>query len=145
MEVALIGTISNLTQKFLMSSIQTSFSIAQNFVSTHHEQINELMSETDLISKLEIIQALMHDIQDRYPDHKSSSIEKSLQNLGVVVETISSILNQIEEKIQRHQQKYFCSWRSLNYEKLMIELKKNIRLLDIRFGMFLEVIKVSNK
>lgn len=143
MEVALIGTITNLTQKVLLTSIQTSFSIAQNFVSSHHEQINEVLLETDLISKLEIVQALMHDTQDRYNDDRSTSIQKSLQNLGVIVENISLILKQIEEKIQRHKLKYFSSWRSLNYEKLMNELKKNIKLLDIRYHMFLGVLQVK--
>lgn len=147
MEIALLGTITNLTQKFLISSIQTSFSIVQNFVSCHHEQINEVLTETDLISKLEIIQSLMQDIQSESSSivDQRSSIQKSLHNLGVAVESISGLLKNIDEKIQRHQAKYFSSWRTLQYEKQMVELKKWIKLLDIRYHMFLEVLKVAQK
>ena len=143
MEVALIGTITNMAQKVLMTSIQTSFQLVQNFVSTHHTPINELLHETDLLSKLEIIQALIHDIQDHSHDLWTST-QKSLTNLSQIVEQILSQLKLIDEKIKRHQLKYFASWRTLNYEKQINELKNNIKLLDIRYAMFLEILKVAS-
>lgn len=143
MEVALIGTITNVAQKVLLTSIQTSFQLVQNFISTHHSQINEVLNETDLLSKLEIIQALIQDIQDHNHDIWNST-QKALTNLSQVVKQILTQLTLIDEKIKRHQAKYFASYRTLNYEKQISELKNNIRLLDLRYGMFLEILKVSS-
>jgi hypothetical protein len=143
MEVALIGTISNVAQKVLLTSIQTSFQLVQSFISTHHSQINEVLNETDLLSKLEIIQALIQDIQD-HNHHLWSSTNKALTNVSQIVEQILSLLTSIDEKIKRHQAKYFASYRTLNYEKQIVELKNNIRLLDLRYGMFLEILKVAS-
>lgn len=145
MELAVIGTLTNLSQKVITQTIQTSFGLVKNFVSTHHEQINEVLEETDLLSKLEVIQALIHDIQD-HPSTKDiwTCTQKSLIHLSIIVEKISLLLKQIDEKIQRHQQKYFSSWRALNYEKLILELKSNIRLLDMRYLVFLDILKVTS-
>jgi len=144
MEVALIGTITNVAQKVLLTSIHTSFQLVQNFISTHHSQINEVLNETDLLSKLEIIQALIQDIQQDHNHDIWNSTQKALKNLSQVVEQILTQLTLIDEKIKRHQGKYFASYRTLNYEKQISELKNNIRLLDLRYGMFLEILKVAS-
>jgi hypothetical protein len=152
MELMVLGTLSslslasNITEKLLTNTIQNSFSLIKNFVSFHHEQINEVLSEHDLISKLEIIQALMTDIEcetsneDKNPIRQS--VQKALMNLHLVVEEIVRLLENIDNKIKYHHTKYFSGWRRLNYEDEIKRLKKLIKLMDMRYQMFLEVLKV---
>lgn len=146
MELMVLGTLSslslasNITEKLLTNTIQNSFSLIKNFVSFHHEQINEVLSEHDLISKLEIIQALMTDIESETSIRQS--VQKGLTNLHLVVEEIVRLLENIDNKIKHHSTKYFSGWRRLNYEDEIKRLKKLIKLMDMRYQMFLEVLKV---
>jgi hypothetical protein len=136
---------STLTDKLLSNSIQSSFKIMKKFVSYHHSQINEMISDSDLISKLEIIQALMHDMEKKYENQQISekeSFQKSLLNLHQIVDQIEKVLQKIDDKVKYHQTKYFHGWRTLNYEKEMKQLEKMIKLLDVRYKMFLEILKV---
>jgi hypothetical protein len=52
------------------------------------------------------------------------------------------LLKKIDIIIKQHNEKYFSKWRSLNYEDDIYELKRNIKLMDIRYSMFLEILKV---
>ncbi len=136
---------SSLADKLLTNSIQSSFSIMKKFVSSHHIPINELIFEWDLVSKLEIIQALMNDIEKKYQNQQISekeSFQKSLLNLHQIVDQMEKVLQKIEDKIKFHQTKYFHGWRSLNYDKEMKQLEKMIKLLDVRYKMFLEILMV---
>jgi hypothetical protein len=153
MELMVLGTLSslslasNITEKLLTNTIQNSFTLIRNFVSFHHEQINEVLSEHDLISKLEIIQALMKDIENENETSENKmpmrqSVQKSLSNLHLVVEEIVRLLENIDNKIKYHSTKYFSGWRRLNYEDEVKRLKKSIKLMDMRYEMFLEVLKV---
>lgn len=152
MELMVLGTLSslslasNITEKLLTNTIQTSFGLIKNFVSFHHEQINEVLSEHDLIPKLEIIQALMNDIENESsPNDKNrirQSVQKSLSNLHLVVEEIVRLLENIDNKIKYHNTRYFSGWRRLDYEEEIKRLKKLIKLMDMRYQMFLEVLKV---
>ena len=143
-----LGTLSSLSipstiaDKLLNNSIQSSFRIMKKFVSSHHESINEMIVDSDLISKLEIIQALMNDLEKKYIHSERESFQKSLLNLHQIVDQIEKILEKIDSKVKNHQSKYFHHWRSLNYEKEKKQLEKMIKLLDLRYQMFLEILKV---
>ena len=148
MELAVLGTLSslslasNITEKLLTNSIQNSFNLIKKFVSFHHEQINEVLMEHDLIYKLEIIQALMTDIENDKTSLNRQSIQKSLSNLHLIVEEILRLLENIDNKIKYHKTKYLSKWRNLHYGEELKRLKKYIKLMDMRYQMFLEVLKV---
>jgi hypothetical protein len=102
---------TSMTHGFLVSAIQSSFDLFRKFVSKHHEPINDILSETDLISKLEIVQALIEDCS-RIKNSQQQSLQKSLYHLSSV-------------------------------EKHMEDLKKNIKILDMRYHMFIEIMQYT--
>jgi hypothetical protein len=140
---------TNLTHNLLSQTIHKSFSIIKKLVSSEHEQINDVLVEHDLISTLEIIQALMNDIEN--PTHSLSSenyltrqsVQRALTNLHFIVEELTQSLEKIENKIKNHKEKYFHRWRTLQYDSELLKMKKNIKLLHIRYQMLLEVLKVK--
>jgi hypothetical protein len=136
-----ISLATNLSNSLIKSSVQGSFDLIKNFVSYHHTPIKEVIDEFDLIAKLEIIEAVMKDIENEKINDKQS-ITKALDNLRLVVENIHNLLQKIDNIIKEHEQKYFSKWRSLYYENEILELKRNIRLMDLRYSMFLEILKV---
>ncbi len=136
-----ISLATNLSHTVIKSSVQSSFDLIKNFVSYHYTPIKEVIDEFDLIAKLEIIEAVMKDIENEKINDKQSII-KSLDNLRLIVENIHNLLKKIDNIIKDHEQKYFSKWRSLYYENEILELKRNIRLMDLRYNMFLEILKV---
>ena len=129
-----ISLATNLSNSLIKSSVQGSFDLIKNFVSYHHTPIKEVIDEFDLIAKLEIIEAVMKDIENEKINDKQS-ITKALDNLRLVVENIHNLLQKIDNIIKEHEQKYFSKWRSLYYENEILELKRNIRLMDLRYSM----------
>lgn len=136
-----ISLATNLSHTLIKTSVQGSFDTIKNFVSYHHTPIKEVIDEYDLIAKLEIIEAVMKDIENEKIQDKQSII-KSLDNLRLVVENIHNLLKKIDTIIKEHEQKYFSRWRSLYYENEIFELKRNIKLMDLRYSMLLEILKV---
>jgi hypothetical protein len=136
-----ISLATNLSNSLIKSSVQGSFDLIKNFVSYHHTPIKEVIDEFDLIAKLEIIEAVMKDIENEKINDKQS-ITKALDNLRLVVENIHNLLQKIDNIIKEHEQKYLSKWRTLYYENEILELKRNIRLMDLRYSMFLEILKV---
>jgi hypothetical protein len=135
-----ISLASNLSQAIIKTSIRNTFNLISNIVRYNYTQINEIINEYDLIAKLEIIEALIKDIENE--NNEKKSISKSLDNLRIVIENIHNLLKKIDIIIKQHNEKYFSKWRSLNYEDDIYELKRNIKLMDIRYSMFLEILKV---
>jgi hypothetical protein len=132
-----ISLASNLTHNIITTSIKQTISIMTNFISYHHLKINEVIDDNDLTSKLQIIQALIRDICNE--NIKKESIQLAINNLQIAVENINTNLSQIDYIINNHNQKYFAKWRYLNYDNLIYSLKRNIKLLEIRYTMLLEI------
>lgn len=133
--------VTGATTTLLTRSIQSTFETLKSFVSKHHTYINEVLVENDLNAKLEIISALMDDIETKWFKKKTISIEKSLYHLHQTVDKIHFILKAIDAKISYHKTRYFSMIRSLNYEDEIISLKKEIKVLDSRYNMFIDVIR----
>ena len=136
-----ISLATNLTNTLVISSITGSYNLIKNFATYHYIQINEVIEEYDLIAKLEIIEALIKDIEKEGISDKES-IKKALSNLHITVDNINKLLQQIDLIIKMHNNKYFSNWRSLSYDKEIYELKRLIKLMDLRYAMFLEILKV---
>jgi hypothetical protein len=136
-----ISLATNLSHNVIKTSVQSSFDLIKNFVTYHHTHIKEVIDEFDLLAKLEIIEAVMKDIENENINDKKS-VTKSLDNLRLVVENIHNLLKKIDNIIKEHEQKYFSKWRTIYYENEILELKRNIRLMDLRYNMFLEILKV---
>jgi hypothetical protein len=135
-----LSVASNLTINLISASVKYSVLIVSNFMSYHHIKINEVLDEYDLISKLQIIEAIMKDINDE--NIQKESVKLAINNVHNTIDNINKNISQIDQIINNHKQKYFSNWRYLNYDNEIYELKRNIKLLDIRYQMLLEI---SNK
>jgi hypothetical protein len=131
----------SLNEKLLTNTIQNSFHLIKSFITFHHEQINEVIMEYDLIFKLEIIQALL--TENEKDSFQKQSVQKVFFNLHSIVEEILKHLERIDQKINYHRSKYFSSWRRLDYGDEIKKLRKYIKLMDIRYQMFIELLKLE--
>jgi len=126
---------SNITYQLLQSTYQT----LKSFATKNHYQINEVVEEYDLYTRLELIESLVHEISTKEVKFQDTT-QKIIKKINEVLEQIQGILKQIQEKIDRHNQKYLASYRTLNYDASILQLKKQIQLMNQRYQMFLDVL-----
>jgi methyl-accepting chemotaxis protein len=126
---------SNLTYQLLQSTYQT----LKSFATKNHYQINEVVEEYDLYTRLELIESLVHEISTKEVKFQDTT-QKIIKKINQVLEQIQGILKQIQDKIDRHNQKYLASYRTLNYDASILQLKKQIQLMNQRYQMFLDVL-----
>jgi methyl-accepting chemotaxis protein len=126
---------SNLTYQLLQSTYQT----LKSFATKNHYQINEVVEEYDLYTRLELIESLVHEISTKEVKFQDTT-QKIIKKINEVLEQIQGILKQIQDKIDRHNQKYLASYRTLNYDASILQLKKQIQLMNQRYQMFLDVL-----
>jgi hypothetical protein len=67
-------------------------------------------------------------------DQTENPIALSLYYLKETIAAVNEDLNKIKEKVERHQTKWFNTWRTMNIEPLLDNLKQNSSLLDLRFN-----------
>jgi hypothetical protein len=65
----------------------------------------------------------------------------ALKYLKISVENIYKELNNIDYRIQRHQNKWFNSWRNLNLEPNLNVLRKETQKLDQRLEHYMKLFK----
>ena len=137
-----LSVATNITNTLVISSITGTYGLVRGFATYHYTQVNEVIEECDLTAKLEIIEALMYDVSKKDSTDKES-IKKAFNNLDIVVTDINKLLQKIDLIIKAHKDKYFSNWRTLCYDKEIYELKRLIRLMDLRYAMFLEILKIK--
>ena len=105
-----------------------------------NKYIKNTLDELDIISKLEIVEALLKQIpEDKYK--KETAIYIAFHHLHNIVEEIELQLGEIEIILQQHKEKWFSTWRGceINVDKI----KTNYIKLDKRLEMFIKLINLS--
>lgn len=155
----LIGTISAIT--IGSCSIIKSLYVYQN------PDVTKIIKELDIDRRLKLIRAVMNNIQ-RHPQKqnpKMSELEKSqiceligstidlsndpieicLISLKETIKDINNDLSIINQKIAYHNTKWFNSWRKLNIQRYLENLKTNSHLLDLRFNDLTKICSFLHK
>ncbi|MEM0354245.1 MAG: hypothetical protein QXW79_01550 [Thermoplasmata archaeon] len=96
--------------------------------------------ESQKYTKINIKDLEKSIILDMIGNH-NDPIELCLASLHEIIQRIHNNLVEINSKVTRHNKKWFSSWRTLNLNKQLDDLKTNSKLLDIRFA---DLITVSN-
>lgn len=96
--------------------------------------------ETQKYTKLNIKDLEKSIILEMMEVH-NNPIELCLASLHEIIQRIHNNLMEINSKVARHNKKWFSSWRTLNLNKQLDDLKTNSKLLDLRFA---DLIMVSN-
>ena len=146
----IIGTISSVTMGTgkLVKSIYTN----------QNPDISKIIKELDIERRLHLIQAVLNiidkesknklagvklnnlektqifEIVNSEADLENDPIELCLVYLHEIIQEIHNDLTAINKKVAYHNTKWFYTWRTLNIESLLENLKINSKLLDKRFN-----------
>jgi ATP-dependent RNA circularization protein (DNA/RNA ligase family) len=120
--------------------LQKTYEMTKSFVTQHHTHINEVVEEYDLYHRLELIGSMMKEVQKKQNFVFQETIHLTVVKINEVLQDINQVIERIAKKITDHQEKYFHTWRTLNYDKEIKKLKQLITLLNQRYQLFLNLL-----
>ena len=105
-------------------------------------KVKDELEKIDLDHTVEVIRALVseHDKNEEMKD----SVKKALLGVNEVLSKIHNELMEIKKSIEKHNGKYFSSWRSFDCKCNIKTIIRHKELLDKRYKMFLELLGIYN-
>lgn len=98
--------------------------------------LNDIIEKYDLLATLDIINLVINE-------NKISNNESMITAIKYLTDSITNInklLNQINGKINEHNNKWFSSWRSIDYKDDINNLIKLIDTMEKRYNRLIELI-----
>lgn len=107
----------------------------------YSEDVNLILSELDLGSKLQVLEELLKNLTNY--KKKNSIIDISLDHLHDMMLKIKRDINIISDKLEQHKNKWFNSYRKVNCKKELLQLKKHSRILNERLELFFKAFNLT--
>ena len=117
-------------------------SVLETALQFQHTDVHNVFVELDLEVRLAVIGSLINQITK---EQHNKPIEICLKAIHDITVDINSLSEDVEEKIQEHSEKYFNGWRSIDFDIEIGEIRKKSDLLEKRFEMLLNLLKVEPK
>lgn len=136
--ITYIGT--NILNSLIVGTLDTLYSgvsFVKNGTETNKiiDKVRKDIAKLDITIKLELVKKLMEELPE-------NDITKIIENgLVELMFKIKSVIDWIDYEINKHQQKWFSGYRSINFEDKIDELKNLITILDGRITLLLNVSK----
>jgi hypothetical protein len=104
-------------------------------------QFKQLLDDLDITIKLDIIHTFILDIHN---DTKifSDTVTKTFNYLEEILKTIEQEIENINNEIIKHNEKWFSRLRFSNCSLMLDKLIKHIKILDNRFELLIKLIKI---
>lgn len=133
----IIGTITTST-KAIGSMLTYLASSEQNGI----KDVISIIKSTDLEFTISIIEQVVKEQENKtLPD----SVKKALIGVNDILDMIHKELDNIKNAVEYHNTKYFNTWRSFSCDCNMETIKSHNELLNHRYSILIELIKINNK
>jgi len=99
----------------------------------------KMLMEYDLTSKVEIINIYINEITNNNSLFEKHSVKLAIKNVLDMLEHISIEIKVIEKKIKQHKELWFHIFRTPDYKILLLDLESNIKILNERFKLLIEI------
>ena len=99
--------------------------------------LQELEKKIDLIETVKLYDLWIKELLEKQHSRieKSNTLQEAIKGFIAVLDELHEILKNIDNKVNEHRQKWFYTWRSLNFNAEMEEIKTKKTILDNRFNM----------
>ena len=128
----LISTAINDTSYVILSIIKDDY--------RNYPDLLKVIKELDLIYKFQIIKSFLLLIPKKY--EKICCIKIALNGIKEIILNIYKLLIEIINLINKHKTTYLSYVRKVKYKKELIELKNLCVILDNRYNILIELIKI---
>ena len=103
-------------------------------------EFKNIIEELDLMSKIDIINSLINDIDSK---NINDIIHKVIHYLHVIIDTIKQEIEEIKKEIKEHKELWFHNFRTANYKVKIERLIKHNQILDKRLDLFIKVYNIE--
>jgi hypothetical protein len=115
--------------------------------SRDNPDVNKIIRDLDIEKRLKIIQSFISSVNPNYESLENVNtmiLVKNPENLclkyiHISIKNIYHLLNEIDYRTQKHQRKWFRSWRKMNINDLLKELELQFKILNDRFDYFVKI------
>jgi hypothetical protein len=142
--VGMVGT--DIIGKTLTTTTKSIMNVIYHLTTTEYpnsKDIRCIIFDSDIEIKMKIIKALVDELNNNNK-HVYKYVKISLDSLTEITEKIHIELNKIKEKIDYHNSLYFSSWRTLDCNYYLNNLKKYNILLDKRIDLLTKLLSINN-
>jgi hypothetical protein len=106
---------------------------------------NKFINQTDIYVRLDVIEALMTDIES----HESSispilskTVEISLKHLQKIVEIIENELQNLKDEVELYNLSYMSYIKSFDYNNRIIILSSHITTMESRLNTLITILNI---
>ena len=103
-------------------------------------EFKNIIEELDLMSKIDIINSLINDIDSK---NINDIIHKVIHYLHMIIDTIKQEIEEIKKEIKEHKELWFHNFRTANYKVKIERLIKHNQILDKRLDLFIKVYNIE--
>ena len=103
-------------------------------------EFKNIIEELDLMSKIDIINSLINDIDSK---NINEIIHKVIHYLHMIIDTIKLEIEEINKDIKAHKELWFHNFRTANYKVKIERLIKHNQILDKRLDLFIKVYNIE--
>lgn len=106
--------------------------------------ISELLKETDIYIKMEIINKLVSDIEkSKIIKIEDTAIEICLKSIHDILNIIKETLEELVESLEKYNNEWFKFYKNAEYIIINNKLKNNIELLEKRRDILISCLSLS--
>lgn len=114
-----------------------------DIINEKHDYIKEIIDMLDLVSKVEIIESIIRDINEYMklnnikPNH---TLELAIIQLSNIITIIHTDLNNVKIGVEHHKTLWFNSFRTPDYLKIIEKIKLDKKTLDSRLDNMIKIV-----
>lgn len=137
--MALISTITGTT-----NGIYTLCTNISHSTQTCANEIKQLLKETDLRTRMVIIQQLLHEI--KVDKMSPNTLQQCIKSIKDSIKDISDELEKIQYRMQYNESlRIGSSFRSYGFRNCKHRLIAYVKTLDMRYNMLIDILSIQNK
>jgi hypothetical protein len=104
-------------------------------------QFKKILDDLDITIKLDIIHTFILELHN---DTKlfNETVTKTFNYLEEILKTIEQEIENINNEIIKHNEKWFSRFRFSNCSNMLVKLINHIKILDNRFELLIKLIKI---
>jgi hypothetical protein len=129
----------------IIKTSQRVISLIEEMSNNGDALFNKFINQTDIYVRLDVIEALMTDIES----HESSispilskTVEISLKHLQKIVEIIENELQNLKDEVELYNLSYMSYIKSFDYNNIIIILSSHITTMESRLNTLITILNI---
>ena len=140
--VSTIGT--DLIIKTLTTTTSSICTVLTHLTYNDQPSVQDMIDQLKQIDLEHTITVIEELVREQEGKETHTSVKKALLGVHEILEKIHDELKSVQKAVEYHDSKYFRNWRSFNCSYSIETIKKHKLLLDNRYKILIDLLKIYN-